>query len=353
MASDEVSLMPEPRTVFTAKDNSFAFSPGQLSKLFNPKSLTACRALWGVEGLEKGLRTDRPNGLSLEETQVEENASFKDGVTKYNLDHADHHKFSHRTLIVRTAPVDSSTKTRVPMIELPKGKSRGYFKGGLDVLVSTCMGAILSLIRGATVDPTHKSPQLLQKTDRAYGTNVLETMTLADRDFDSFVSLGNGYPSASIDQLTFMGISGSSSSEVTATWRYRSSAYARITRAVHEEVAVGDRIYAPVGPHAYRSWDTVKHDAADSPEYRRMLLCFEHAVSNIERSLAKYYLRASQNRKLAIWGIYLFYSIPLVSAALRVVDGLRVASGVSACGSAVVIIPLRTHEESPDAAWIM
>jgi Ca2+-transporting ATPase len=64
------ALAPEPRYEkdFRVCDNKFAFSPGQLNKLFNPKSLDAFYALGGLKGLEYGLQTDLSTGLSNEET---------------------------------------------------------------------------------------------------------------------------------------------------------------------------------------------------------------------------------------------------------------------------------------------
>ena len=43
---------------FHVENNPFAFTPGQLNKLQNPKSLAAWRALGGLQGLEKGLDND-------------------------------------------------------------------------------------------------------------------------------------------------------------------------------------------------------------------------------------------------------------------------------------------------------
>jgi P-type Ca2+ transporter type 2C len=56
---------------FHAEDNPFAFSVEQLSRLFNPKSLKAFRALGGLHGLAIGLRTDLSGGLSLDETTLD------------------------------------------------------------------------------------------------------------------------------------------------------------------------------------------------------------------------------------------------------------------------------------------
>ncbi|KAH7116244.1 hypothetical protein B0J11DRAFT_120085 [Dendryphion nanum] len=77
------ALTPDPGSEkdFTVANNSFAFSPGQLNKMQNPKSLPAFIALGGLPGLETGLRTDVDAGLSLEETELPGSVSF-DEVTK-------------------------------------------------------------------------------------------------------------------------------------------------------------------------------------------------------------------------------------------------------------------------------
>lgn len=54
----------------------FAFSLDQLNKLLNPKSFSAFRALGGMSGLEKGLRTDVLSGLSIDETVLDDTGSF-------------------------------------------------------------------------------------------------------------------------------------------------------------------------------------------------------------------------------------------------------------------------------------
>lgn len=78
---DEEALHPTPGTEddFYVSDNKFAFSPGQLGKLF-PKSLAAFYALGGLSGIEKGLRTDRYSGLSIDEKQLEGSVDFDDAV---------------------------------------------------------------------------------------------------------------------------------------------------------------------------------------------------------------------------------------------------------------------------------
>ena len=74
----EDTLRPDPgnEADFVVENNPFAFSPGQLNKLLNPKSLAAFRVLGGLQGLEKGLRTDLDAGLSVDESQLIGNVSF-------------------------------------------------------------------------------------------------------------------------------------------------------------------------------------------------------------------------------------------------------------------------------------
>ncbi|KAF9785616.1 hypothetical protein IL306_005384 [Fusarium sp. DS 682] len=83
------ALTPDPGTedMFRTEQNKFAFSPGQLSKLLNPKSLNAFYALGGIEGIEKGLLTDRNAGLSIDESTVDGGVAFHEvapeGTPKY------------------------------------------------------------------------------------------------------------------------------------------------------------------------------------------------------------------------------------------------------------------------------
>jgi len=77
--NDEDSLKPDPGTEadFDVVDNKFAFSSGQLNKLINPKSLSAFHSLGGLTGIEKGLRTDRRSGLSMDETYLQGSMSLE------------------------------------------------------------------------------------------------------------------------------------------------------------------------------------------------------------------------------------------------------------------------------------
>lgn len=76
------ALHPDPGTEadFVVDNNPFAFSPGQLNKLLNPKSLSAYRALGGLQGIARGLQTDIHSGLSADETNVRHKISFDEAV---------------------------------------------------------------------------------------------------------------------------------------------------------------------------------------------------------------------------------------------------------------------------------
>jgi P-type Ca2+ transporter type 2C len=80
---DEEALKPDAGTEgeFHADNNPFAFAPGHMTKLLNPKSLGAFHALGGLAGIEKGLRTNRNAGLSMDESKLEGTVAF-DEATK-------------------------------------------------------------------------------------------------------------------------------------------------------------------------------------------------------------------------------------------------------------------------------
>ena len=71
---------PGEEHLYNVDNNPFAFSPGHLSKLINPKNLSAFAALGGLPGLEKGLRTDSRAGLSLDEGKLSDSVSFEDAT---------------------------------------------------------------------------------------------------------------------------------------------------------------------------------------------------------------------------------------------------------------------------------
>ncbi|KAJ0267618.1 hypothetical protein COL940_014191 [Colletotrichum noveboracense] len=82
----EEALKPDPGTEsdFKVDNNPFAFSPGQLNKLLNPKSLAAFRALGGLNGLQSDINT----GLSVDELAAPGTVSFQDAVSPIPPQHS-------------------------------------------------------------------------------------------------------------------------------------------------------------------------------------------------------------------------------------------------------------------------
>ncbi|KAH8884711.1 calcium-translocating P-type ATPase [Thozetella sp. PMI_491] len=89
-SSDNDKIMTDPDALkadqgsepdFQVDNNPFAYSPGMLNKMFNPKSLAAFWKLGGLAGLEKGLRSNRKAGLSVDETDLEGAVSFEEATS--------------------------------------------------------------------------------------------------------------------------------------------------------------------------------------------------------------------------------------------------------------------------------
>lgn len=72
------ALKPDPGSQkdFNVSNNPFAFTPGQLNKLLNPKSLSAFKALGGLKGLERGSRTDINSGWCQDKVRLQGTVSF-------------------------------------------------------------------------------------------------------------------------------------------------------------------------------------------------------------------------------------------------------------------------------------
>lgn len=81
--STDEALRPDPgnEAEFQVENNPFAFSPGQLNKLLNPKSLSAFKALGGLKGVERGLQTNVDSGLSIDETNARRRIAFQEAVS--------------------------------------------------------------------------------------------------------------------------------------------------------------------------------------------------------------------------------------------------------------------------------
>ncbi|KAK2761537.1 hypothetical protein FQN54_001365 [Arachnomyces sp. PD_36] len=79
---DPEALTPDPgnEADFEVDNNKFAFTPGHLNKLLNPKNLSAFYALGGLAGIEKGLRSNRHSGLSVDEAGLDGTVSFEEAT---------------------------------------------------------------------------------------------------------------------------------------------------------------------------------------------------------------------------------------------------------------------------------
>jgi Ca2+-transporting ATPase len=136
---DDVSLSdalnPDPRNEsdFQVEDNRFAFSPGQLNKMQNPKSLAAFHALGGLQGLERGLRTDLDSGLSIDEACLEGAVDFEEVAPSTHIKSTA--KSIPKADVPPPAPVSSGAgspfEDRIRVFSqnrLPARKSTGFFK---------------------------------------------------------------------------------------------------------------------------------------------------------------------------------------------------------------------------------
>ncbi|KAJ5577599.1 uncharacterized protein N7459_006563, partial [Penicillium hispanicum] len=162
------ALTPDPRNEgdFHVTDNRFAFSPGQLNKMQNPKSLAAFHALGGLQGLERGLRTDLHAGLSVDEARLTGKVDFQQVTPPlYN-----------KRSSISIAPLDASPVTAAPVSDgdgspfedrirvfsqnkLPARKSTGFLKlfwiaYNDKIIILLTIAAIVSLSLGIyeTVD---------------------------------------------------------------------------------------------------------------------------------------------------------------------------------------------------------
>ena len=167
--NDDEALKPDPNTEddFSVEDNKLAFSPGQLGKLFNPKSLAAFHALGGLKGLEKGLRTDRQDGLSMDERELDGSVSFQQAVETGKQKDADDFDpvIARRTTTVASRKLtEDSFRDRKRVFKdnrLPARKAKSIFELAWiayndKVLILLTVAAVVSLALGIyqSVQPT-------------------------------------------------------------------------------------------------------------------------------------------------------------------------------------------------------
>lgn len=162
------ALTPDPRNEqdFRVENNKFAFSPGQLNKMLNPKSLAAFQALGGLRGLEKGLRTDLTSGLSEDEALLDGTVDFQEATSS---DQKFSKQISHGAPTApEPAPASgggSRFQDRIRVFsqnKLPARKSTGFLKllwfaYNDKIIILLTIAAIVSLSLGIyeTVDEGH------------------------------------------------------------------------------------------------------------------------------------------------------------------------------------------------------
>lgn len=161
--NDEDALKPDPGTEadFDMENNKFAFSPGQMSKLFNPKSFSAFHALGGLSGIEKGLRTNRHSGLSIDEKQLDGSISFDDAVAaaansatvKHNPRRSMTRSSTSATAMQRSSDSFLDRKRIFKDNRLPEKKAKSIFELAWiayndKVLILLTVAAVVSLALG-------------------------------------------------------------------------------------------------------------------------------------------------------------------------------------------------------------
>ena len=154
---------------FDVTNNPFAFSPGQLNKLLSPKNLSAFRALGGLKGLEKGLRTDRNAGLSVDEHHLGGKVSFED-ATSMMMDGGNDAASLHRT---ESSPMPAQEGGNDPYSDrkrvysdnrLPKRKSKSFLELAWlayndKVLILLTVAAVVSLSLGIYQSVRPRNPE--------------------------------------------------------------------------------------------------------------------------------------------------------------------------------------------------
>jgi Ca2+-transporting ATPase len=151
------ALNPDPQYVqdFEVQDNKFPFSPGQLNKMLNPKSLAAYQALGGLSGLAQGLRTDLKSGLSTDETRLQ-------GKVVYN---AETTSFDYVEDAGSSEGADTQFSDRIRVFSqnrLPARKTTGFFMllwmaYNDKIIILLTIAAVVSLSLGIyqTIDEGH------------------------------------------------------------------------------------------------------------------------------------------------------------------------------------------------------
>ena len=156
----EAALRPDPGSEadFVVENNPFGFTPGQLNKLLNPKSLSAFKALGGLQGILRGLQTDAHSGLSVDETSAPTRISFDTAIRTDDSSPKDPANFS--------APAGEAFSDRIRVYSrnvLPPKKPTPFWKLMWNayndtVLIVLTVAAAISLALGLyeTLGKEHK-----------------------------------------------------------------------------------------------------------------------------------------------------------------------------------------------------
>lgn len=177
ITNNEDALKPDPgtETDFKVENNKFAFSPGQLSKLLNPKSFSAFYSLGGLSGIEKGLRTNRHSGLSIDEKQLDGTVSFDDALAA--VDHQSTLKYNPRRSMTRTSTSATAMQRSSDSFldrkrifkdnHLPEKKAKSIFELAWiayndKVLILLTVAAVVSLALGIYQSQSGKEDEKLQ-----------------------------------------------------------------------------------------------------------------------------------------------------------------------------------------------
>jgi Ca2+-transporting ATPase len=147
-------LTPDPRYKqdFEVDNQKFAFSPGQLNKMLNPKSSAAFFAMAGSEGLAYGLRTDLTSGLSVDETELPGRVSFEDATQPHgpSPQKKNDQSINNTDFVVDVSSSDSRYVDRTRIFgrnKLPDRKTNGFFT----LVWQACQDKIIILLAIAAV----------------------------------------------------------------------------------------------------------------------------------------------------------------------------------------------------------
>ena len=148
---------------FKVAENPFAFSPGQLNKTLNPKSLAAYKALGGIRGLEIGLRTDVVAGLSVDETVISGKVTFEEATqaARSKKDLYSEHTPAPDAIVNHEVSGQYQDRKRVfKDNRLPKKKSvsiwRLFWNAANDrILIILTIAAVISLVLGVYEAVSH------------------------------------------------------------------------------------------------------------------------------------------------------------------------------------------------------